>query len=95
VRHQLPALSEQLSQLRVRLDGQARVVEAQPPALPFALGERGGEVLEQVAGDDLALERVGDLLGRLRRVAEVGEKAMAAEPRARRRRRRAPARGCR
>ncbi len=76
-RNELPAGREQLAQARVLLDGERRVVEAES-ALPLhASGPesaRGG--LEQLGGRDLTLEPVGHLLGRLGRVAEVGEEAV-------------------
>ena len=59
-------------------DRQVRVVEAEAPRRRLAASSERDGGLEQLAGDDLALEAVGDLHGRLGGVAEVGEEAVRA-----------------
>ncbi len=75
-RDELPLRTEQLAQARVLLDGDARLVEAQAPAAASRLSRAAGGRLEQIARDDLAVEHLRDLLGRLGGVAKVGEEAV-------------------
>ncbi len=75
------------------LDGEARVVEPHAPTRELAgRRKRLDGALEHVSRDDLALEGVGHLRGRLGGVAKVGEEQVAGgslgeDP--------APARSCR
>ena len=74
--HELPALAQQLAEAPVRLDGNARVIEAKPSAVA---GEQLRERLERIAADDLPRKGLGHLCGRLGDVAEVREEAVRAE----------------
>ncbi len=72
-RDERPAFAERGAERAVRADRQLLLVEPEPAVLP---AEQPRQRVAQLAGHGLDRERAVHLLGRLERVAEVGEEAM-------------------
>ncbi len=76
--NELPSGRQQLAQTRVLGDREVGVVESQASRACARGEQRRDGGVEQLSGDDLAGEQLGDLFGGLCLVTEVGEEAVLA-----------------